>query len=130
MLGVIPGPNAARSPESIITGSGYGFRVRHFVAPRNDEENTASTHHLPGDGFAAAVDQRALVEPGDFDFFRRRPWHLFERDSVVVGRHPIVLGAIERGKGFQLIERALLLEDLGVAFDGDRGVEHARDTAD
>src|SRR5947209_20112981 len=33
---VIPGPSEARSLESIIACRGYGFRARHFVAPRND----------------------------------------------------------------------------------------------
>ena len=38
---VIPGPSAARSPESILRSRGYGFRARRFAAPRNDSSETA-----------------------------------------------------------------------------------------
>src|SRR5436190_799420 len=55
---VIPGPSEARSPESIITGGGYGFRARAFGAPRND--SGASMHRL-GPGLAAAIGHRKLL---------------------------------------------------------------------
>ncbi len=36
-LFVIPGRAEGASPESITRGDEYGFRVRRFAAPRNDE---------------------------------------------------------------------------------------------
>jgi hypothetical protein len=33
---VIPGRAEGADPESITPVAEYGFRVRHFVAPRND----------------------------------------------------------------------------------------------
>src|SRR5690242_3578064 len=106
------------------------FRGRAQRGARNDNEDTASIHYLPGDGFAAAVDERALVRPGHFDFFRRGPRRLFQRDGVLVRGQPIMPGAIERGKGFQFIERALLFEHLRVGLNRNRGIEHAGDAAD
>ncbi len=39
---VIPGRAAGASPESITTAAEYGFRVRRFAAPRNDEKETVA----------------------------------------------------------------------------------------
>src|SRR5262245_8526904 len=38
------------SPESITTACEYGFRARHFVAPRNDRGLKKSSHQLAGAG--------------------------------------------------------------------------------
>src|ERR1700686_3346743 len=82
-------------------------------------------HHLPLDRLAAAINQGALVGAGDFDFLRRGPRRLLQRDLVLVRRHPIVLRPVERGKGFELVERAFLLEHPRIGLYRDRRVEHA-----
>src|ERR1700733_15122187 len=74
----------------------------------------ASSHHLPFDGFAAAIEQRTLVGTRDFDLDRRGPWRLFQHDFILVRRQTIMLGPVERGKGLEPVERLLLLEHLGV----------------
>src|SRR5580692_634630 len=85
-----------------------------------------SRNHLPLDRLAAAIDQGALVGAGDFDFLWRGPRRLLQRDLVLARRHPIMLRAVERGKGFELVERAFLLEYPRIGLDRDRRIEHAR----
>src|ERR1700716_2010803 len=58
-------------------------------------------HHAPLDGFTAAIDQRALVRALDLDLLRRRPSCALERDRLLVGRQPVMLGAVERCEGFE-----------------------------
>src|ERR1700684_4498002 len=67
---------------------------------------SASVDDLPGDGFAAAIDQGALVGPGHFDFLRGGPRHLRQRDRLFVRRQAIMLRTVERGKCLEFIERA------------------------
>src|SRR5262249_16572076 len=82
---------------------------------------------LPLDLSPAAINQRLLVRPFDLDLHRRGPRRFFERDLRFVGRQAIVPGAVERGKGLELVQRAFLFEYLGVGFDRDRRVEQPRD---
>src|SRR6478735_22060 len=89
-------------------------------------ENLTS-HHFPLDRLPAAVDQRFLIRSLDFYFLWGRPRGLFERDPLLVGRQAIVLRAVERGKGFELVERAFLLEHLGVCLDCNGCIEQAGD---
>src|SRR5580692_3500839 len=86
---------------------------------------SASVDDLPRDGLAATIDQGALVGTGDFDFLRRGPGRLFQRDRLIVRRQTIMLRSVERGKRFELVERAFLFEHLDIGFKRDRGVEHA-----
>jgi ABC-2 type transport system ATP-binding protein len=69
---VIPGPSAARSPESITTNREYGFQARRFAAPRNDEgrKMTAaiSISHLNktyASGFPALKDINLEIRHGE-----------------------------------------------------------------
>src|SRR5271155_875793 len=75
-------------------------------------------HHLPLDGLAAAIDQRALVGALDPDLVGRGPRRFFQRDGLFVRRHAIVLRSVERRKGFELVERALFVEHTRVSLDG------------
>src|SRR6185312_8695793 len=75
---------------------------------RHGKPRTLTSHHFPLDRLAAAVDQRLIVRSLDFDVLWRGPRGLFERDPLFVGRQAIVLRAVERGKGFKLVERAFL----------------------
>src|SRR4051812_22552373 len=79
-------------------------RFRAHGKPR-----TLTSHHFPLDRLTAAVDQRLLIRSLDFDVLWRRPRGLFQRDPLLIGRQAIVLRAVERGKGFELVERAFLL---------------------
>src|SRR5262249_31086703 len=109
---------------SVSMDSGFATSWRPGMTRR------ISTDHLPGDGLAAAIDQGALVGTGNPHLFRRGPFDLFQGNRLIIGRHPVVLRALERATGLQPIESGLLLEYLGVSFNRDRGIEHARDTAD
>src|SRR3954471_18528495 len=71
---------------------------------------TLTSHHFPLDRLTAAVDQRLLIRSLDFDVLWRPPRGLLERDPLLVGRQAIVLRTVERGKGFELVESAFLLE--------------------
>src|ERR1700722_5039867 len=73
---------------------------------------SASLDHLPRDGLAAAIDQGAFVGAGDLDLLRRGPGPLLQRDRLLVWRHAIVLRPVKRGKRFEFVERAFLLEHL------------------
>src|SRR5262245_61571278 len=84
-------------------------------------------YHAPLDRFAAAVDQRPVVRPLDLDLLGRGPGGLLDRDGLAVRRQLVVAGAVEGGKRLELVERAFLLEHLGVARDRHWGVEDARD---
>src|SRR5260370_7785967 len=116
--------------SSAITALSGKPVIRFSYSPPPITGKESSVDHLPSNGLAATVYQGALVGPGDFHLFRRRPWRLFQGNRLLVGRHPVMLGAIERTEGFKFIERALLLEHLGVGFDGDRRIEHAGNAAD
>src|SRR5262252_5324832 len=91
------------------------------------QAQTSAGHDLPFDAFSAAIDQRLLIRPLDFDLRRRGPRGLFERDRGLIRRQPIVPGAVERGKGLELVERVFLLEHFGIGLDRHRRIEHARD---
>src|SRR5262245_38261614 len=87
-------------------------------------------HHAPLDRFATAIDQRLLVRPLDLDLRGGGPGGSLERDGFAVGWQLVVAGAVEGGKCLELVERAFLLEHLGVARDRDRRIEQARDAVD
>src|SRR5712671_5355192 len=89
-----------------------------------------SRYDLPRNGLAAAIDQRFLVGSLDLDLVRRGPGGFLQRDGLLVGRQPIMLRPVERRKGFELVERAFLLENLCIALDRHRGVEQAGDAVD
>ena len=55
---------------------------------------------------------------------------LLQRDRLLVGRQLVVPRPVERGEGLELVERALLLEHLGVGLDRDRRVEQAGNAVD
>src|SRR6202051_4019270 len=123
------------SPPPRGEGSGWGSRSHAQASmlsrnlptptPPSPQGGGRLAHHLPLDGLAAAIDQGALVGAGDFDFFRRAPRRLLQRDFVLVRRHPIMLRAVERGEGFQLVECAFLLEYPRIGLDRKRRIEHA-----
>src|SRR5213082_3343370 len=89
------------SPLLARRGKGWGSNGRASnlspdqTTPLPTLPHKGGVDHLPSDGFAAAVDQRALVGPGNFDFFRRGPRRLFQRDGVLVRGQPIMPGTIE-----------------------------------
>src|SRR5215469_718295 len=88
-----------------------------------------SVDDFPGNGLAATIDQGALVRTGDFHLFRRGPRGLLQRNGLFIGRQPIMLRSVQRRKRLELVERAFLLEDLGISLDRDRCVEHAGNAA-
>src|SRR5580700_9092267 len=65
-------------------------------------------HHLPLDGLAAAIEQCAFVRSGDLDLERCRPRCFLQHDFILIRRQAVMPGSVERGKGFELVERALL----------------------
>jgi alpha-1,6-mannosyltransferase len=65
---VIPGPSEARSPESITTDRGYGFRARPFGPSRNDREevNWIRYHWLRLAALGALTTLLTLATPFAF----------------------------------------------------------------
>src|SRR6185437_1786047 len=80
---------------------------------------------LPLDRLAAAMDEGALVRSFDLDLFGRGPGFAFEGDPLFVGRQPVMRRPVQRGEGFELVERVLLRENLNVALDRHRRIEEA-----
>ncbi len=62
-LSVIPGPSAARSPESIFANGGYGFRARRFAAPRNDGPHAGRRRCARSRNDGGFRISRILLEP-------------------------------------------------------------------
>src|SRR5690242_19561519 len=99
--------NAALPPPTTTTS------YSAIVAP----PHRSILHHAPLDRFAAAIDQGTLVGSFDLDLFGRGPARFLQRDPVLVWRQFVMPWPVQRSKRFELIERALLLEHLGVGFD-------------
>src|SRR5262245_6529175 len=83
-------------------------------------------YHAPLDRFAPTIDQRLVVRPLDLHLLGCGPGRFLDRDGLAVGRQLVVAGAVKGSEGLKLVERALLLEHLGVGRDCHRRVEQAR----
>src|SRR5579863_7253518 len=81
-----------------------------FGSLRNDGHSIALLHHLPLDRLAAAIDESTLVRARHLDVLGRRPRRFRQRNRVGIRRQPIMLRPVERGKGFELVQRPFLLE--------------------
>src|SRR5258708_22670016 len=67
----------------------------------------------------------ALVAARHLDPLRSVQRLGLQGDALFVGRQAVEAGAVQRGEGFELVERVLLHEDLGIDLHSHRRIEDA-----